>query len=191
MAQIGYANEYSYVVITIKNQPFTPFDDSQGNPIGLFYQVQIKNHNETDNWLGVYRLDDGYQNSPRIPGYPIYLLAVEGESPMGVPMLAGTQIDIQVNANEGYIGREILGTFDVPYVFVGLTSNWSNTQTVTVPANVPLSPTPAPSSTTTQTQTSTYAPQTALNSTLLLITTIALVVVAAFAGGDYCSADLF
>ena len=140
VANIGYTNEYSYVVVTIKNQPFTPFNDPQGNPIGFYYNVQIKNHNTTDDWLLVYPAYNGYPTQSTDSDYTNLSIAVAS--------LAGTQTDIQVDANIGYIGREVLGATNVPYVFVGLTSGWSNTQTVTIPANIPLSPTPAPSSST-------------------------------------------
>jgi hypothetical protein len=60
-----------------------------------------------------------------------------------------------------------------PYRFIGEKGGWSNTQTVTLPANTPLSPTPSASYNSTPTLT---PDNSAPNSSFLLITTIAIVV---------------
>ena len=60
------------------------------------------------------------------------------------------------------------------YYINGEVSDWSRNQTVTIPANTPLSPTPAPSSPTS----TPMSVSSALNSSLLLITTTAVVVIA-------------
>ncbi len=54
VANIGYTNPFSIVEIIIKNQPFTPFNDNQGNPISMFYNVQVAVHNQTDSWISLY-----------------------------------------------------------------------------------------------------------------------------------------
>jgi hypothetical protein len=188
VAQIGHTNEYSYVVLTIKNQPF-PSTDSSGRSISLYYNVRIKNHNETDNWLELYETYNPMADEIGYPtqsdsdytslSIPLYNGQPEGVIPVGV------QTDIQVDAMLGYITQGALppGVPPIggwPYVFYGQTSAWSNTQTVNVPANIPLSPTPAPSSSTqTQTPTSTLAPVSSASNTLLLLTiTVALAVIA-------------
>ena len=59
VAQIGYTNAYSYVEVTIKNQPLV-FDYSNVHLIGAFgfyYNIQIKSHNST-NWSGPYSPSD-------------------------------------------------------------------------------------------------------------------------------------
>ena len=184
VAQIGYTNEYSYVVITIKNQPFTPFNDSQGNPISFYYNVQINTSNETGGgWLDIYQAYNGCPTQSTDSDYTNLSIGIEGQ--MGVLSLAGFYLHIQVEANIGYIGREVVSSssgqfLGVPYVFVGDTSGWSNTETVTVPANMPLSASPAPAS-----STSTLTPSPTLMSvssascaSSSLITNIALVVIA-------------
>jgi hypothetical protein len=45
-ARVDYITE---IVITIKNQPFTPYKDSNGNWIELYYNVQSKGH-FSDSW---------------------------------------------------------------------------------------------------------------------------------------------
>ena len=47
--QIGFTNQYSYLEIKIKNQPFTVFDQN-GNTVQIQYNVRLKQSNETDNW---------------------------------------------------------------------------------------------------------------------------------------------
>ena len=55
VANIGYTNEYSAVNITIKNQHFTPYNDSSGYTIELYYNIQIKNA-DANNWGDLYAL---------------------------------------------------------------------------------------------------------------------------------------
>jgi hypothetical protein len=62
---------------------------------------------------------------------------------MGIRVLAGSQTDIQVEAMIGYVHRVIEGN-SAPWVFTGETSGWSETQTISIPANTPLNPTSTP-----------------------------------------------
>ena len=170
MAQIGYTNEYSDVVVTIENQSYTNY-----------YNIQIKDHNQTDNWEDIYTTADGgnYPTQTTDSDYTNISISVWELS------LTGRQIDIQVQAMYGNVVNTAIpnspnSELNPQYAFEGETSSWSPTQTVTIPANVPLSPTPTSSS---STSTQTPAPtSTSVNSTsnasLLLITTIALVVIA-------------
>jgi hypothetical protein len=137
-ADIGYTNPYSYVKLVIKNQPFDP---SYGS---LYYNVQIKNQNTLyENWT-VVRYDGPNPIQTTDSEYTNISLRIEGQ--WGLPTLAGTQTDIQVEA--------MLGNFDYVhsnppitsgFVFTGMTSGWSETQTISIPANTPLSSTPTPS----------------------------------------------
>ena len=179
VADLGYTNQYSSVVLTIENQPF---DASYG---ALYYNVRIENQNTqtaNGNW---YVLSLGDENPEQTAGseYTKIPFSTEGQ---GVPNLAGTKTDIQVQAMLGSYTFEQTGTFaDWEYVFTGSTSNWSNSQTISVPANVPLgSPSsPLPTSLSSSTPTSTPATATSVSispfTSLLLITnTILLVVIA-------------
>ena len=179
VAKIGYTNEYSAVNITIKNQPFThQVIDSSGDTTYFYYSVRIKPHNE-DDWVDVYNLYNGYTiQSNSI--YTTISISIEGQSDSPLTAIAGNQSDIQVEALIGYITGSGDPFIYSPYVFHGSESGWSNTQTLSIPANIPLSPTPAPSSSTsTVTPTPTLTSvSSAPNASLLLITTIALVVIA-------------
>jgi hypothetical protein len=171
VAQIGYTNEYSSIEVTVKNQPFTPYTSNDyGNIVSLMYNVRIKPHNE-DNWVEVYNPDNGYPIQSN-SDYTIISISIEGEMDSPLTAIAGTRSDIQVEALIGYVHRVVIG-FGAPWVFNGTESGWSNTQTLSIPANISLSPTLTPSS-----STSTQTPIPTANSSLLLITTLALVVVA-------------
>lgn len=138
VAKIGYTNEYSYVMLVIKNQPFNP---SYGS---LYYNVQIRNQNTPyKNWTVVpydgpnpiQTTDSEYTN-----------ISLRIDCQWGLPSLAGTQTDIQVQA---MLGDFYYGHSNPPmtsgFMFSGITSDWSSTQTVSIPANIPLSSTPTPS----------------------------------------------
>ena len=171
VAQIGYTNEYSNIVVTIKNQANTSN-----------YNIQIKDHNANINWGDLYTTEGGGTYPMQSPDSNYTSISISIEE-VG---LAGMQIDIQVQAMDGYVYNADPYSLYGNYTFSGETSAWSPTQTVTIPANVPLSPTPSPSTLTpTPTATPTATPKSTLtsvssefNSSLLLITTIALVVIA-------------
>jgi hypothetical protein len=93
---------------------------------------------------------------------------------VGIVIPTGTQTDIQVEAMIGSIGRQFnpnaTSQIDMyPYVFTGETSGWSNAQTVTLPANTPLSPNPTPSPAATPTPTTSQEP--------IIVVTIVLAII--------------
>ena len=179
VANIGYTNKYSYVTLTIKNQPFNP---SYGS---LYYNVQIKNQNTPyENWK-VVTYDGPNPKQTTDSDFTNMSLRIEGQ--WGVHSLAGTQTDIQVQA---MLGDFYYGHSNPPitsgFIFSGKTSDWSNTQTVSIPANIPLSPTPAPSSPPASTPDQTTEPTTTnensqtLQLVAILGTVVAVVVASAF-----------
>jgi hypothetical protein len=152
VADIGYTNEYSAVVITTKNQPY---DTTYGS---LFYNIRLKNHEWNDTWLypldNLFRMFQTYPTQSTESGYTNITLTIQSNS-----LLVGVLNDIQVEAMLGNIGRhqeysdtgQYLGA---PYVFNGQTSDWSSTQSINIPANVPLdSISPNPTSPITSTPT--------------------------------------
>jgi hypothetical protein len=139
VADIGYTNKYSYVILILKNQPFNP---SYGS---LYYNVQIKNQNTLyKNWT-VLTYDGPNPKQTTDSDFTNISLRIEGQG--GLQNLAGTQTDIQVQAMLGdfYYGHS---NYFGGWEFTGVTSDWSNTQTVSIPSNIPLRPTPTPSSVT-------------------------------------------
>ena len=153
VAQIGYIVEYSNVEVTVKNQPFTPFTVSSGNVAEVYYDIQIKDHNQTDNWVVLYSAEDFPEQSADSDYTNISIPVATGENG-GITIPVDAQTDIQIQAMIGYITANFVAYTSAPpyfgdywvYSFVGQTGSWSATQTVTIPANVPLSITPAPTS---------------------------------------------
>jgi hypothetical protein len=140
----------SYRVITgtielsIKNQPFTTYYDSNGYPIKLYYNIRYKGA-EPANWV----CSDFYfpatisTYTPATIEYSGSSLSISSGYIPGVPGAGfrpdGT-LDIQVQAFIGYMNVTNINPADF-YVrpgdliteFVGQTGDWSDSQTATVP----------------------------------------------------------
>ena len=135
----GYHVARRTIEVKIKNQPFTPFTDSNGREIKFYYNIRIKGHYEEwgSEFDVVYNLGEmptrsnsdytviSY-NSERT--YSFYLAPVSRMlevSPNG-------EVDFQVKALVGSaVEGSILAGF--PSVFTGEESDWSATQTITIP----------------------------------------------------------
>jgi hypothetical protein len=181
VAKIGYTNPYSYLEVHIKNQ--SP-DNIYGNP---YYNIRMKYHNST-NWVEAYSIFSGldypYPRQVNDSDFTDLGFSIEGTTVIGI--VAGTQVDVQVEAIYGLVGPLNL-TSNSPLSphwgwMTDSTSDWSNTQTISVPANVPLSPTPtlssSPTSTPPTTPTSTTANSSPSTSFLLITNIISLIVIA-------------
>ena len=182
VANIGYTNEYSAVEVTIKNQPLV-FDYSNVHLIGAFgfyYNIQIKPHSSSGDWTDIYQAWNNGYLEPSNSENTTTSISIEGYG------FTGTQTDIQVQAMIGQIGRvynpNAASQIDMyPYEFEGQTSAWSTTQTITVPANTPLSAnSPSPTSSLNPPITPTLTPTTT-NSTGNLITIPLSTLIAIFA----------
>jgi hypothetical protein len=150
MTQAGYHVENKSIEVTITNQPFSPYEDANGETLQLYYNIRWKGH-FGDYWydynssrqmlmspysrfddegfpilndqfkVATFALGDGSQNSN-------YVATIRDISADG-------QVDFQVQAYIGYY-TVVQGTpvppFRTPeyHVFTGETSGWSNTQTL-------------------------------------------------------------
>lgn len=168
VAKIGYTNPYSNLEIDVKNQPF---DSTYDNP---YFNVRVKLYNSTGNWVEVYESPYGFPQQSNGSEYTDVGFPIEGATFVGT--IAGSQIDIQVEAMYGYWGRTSTALGGQGFIAVA-TSAWSNTQTISIPANTPLSPT-ATSLSPTSTPTVTPVNSAPSSSTLWLIITIDFVVIA-------------
>ncbi len=145
---ISTDNNSNYTIeLTVKNQPFVaPFIEN-GQFMALSYDVRLKEH-YLENWTDVYALDEWYP-VPSNSDYTVipFPLEVSGEPPAsynikscfyGVYYSAlngisvGDQIDFQVETQIGYAHKEVSPYPSPPWLFVGQTSGWSNTQTITI-----------------------------------------------------------
>jgi hypothetical protein len=156
--------------VTIKNQPFAPifipyYDTGRGWYISLYYNIRVKTHPE-ENWTNLYLREDIPYLSENVPSksvseytvlsYNSYQPISENTYIMGgkkIDFPPGSQVDFQVEALAGYIHRisnpNFTSQLDMyPYVFTGESSDWSSTQTVTMPeTSASISPTPNPTPT--------------------------------------------
>jgi len=127
----GYRFVHLNLVVTIKNQPFTPSTNEKGDKYALYYIGEYKAH-FSDNWQRFLR-----PTFPSNSGYTtdtIYLYYNDS----GGPGKAGSQIDFRV---EAIIGEPSWGPRYVyyegssePYFYRDvMSSGWSSVFTFTVP----------------------------------------------------------
>ena len=126
----------------IKNQPFTPFTNSDGQEIKFYYNIRIKGHYEEwgSDHNGIYdygqirtQSNSEYTvisyNSQRGKSYSFDLTPVSRTlevSPNG-------EVDFQVKALIGYRYEAVTGPGFHGWFFEGKESGWSTAQTITIP----------------------------------------------------------
>ena len=142
----GYHVENRLIEVRIKNQPFTPFNDS-GWKIDFYYNVRVKGH-YAENWSALYNPINYPQLQTVGSQYTVFNFQEEYSDTEGMHFDIGTfpaggQVDFQVEAMIGYVHRTV--AFNSWY-FTGETSGWSNTQTITIP-ETSASPDPSPTPT--------------------------------------------
>jgi hypothetical protein len=122
--------------VTIQNQPFTPYLDSNNNTIGLYYSVRSKGY--FDSWSdSSVHVVSGVQASTS-SGSTVISIDI---SYWGVQQ--GGQIDFQVAAVEGYPASDAAYCGSVHFHTVSQT-DWSSTQTITIGNPVTTTPTQQP-----------------------------------------------
>jgi hypothetical protein len=132
----------STIEVTIKNQPFVPYYDTTVNwTINRMYNIRIKEH-KSETWLYPFRASDGYPIQSA-DAYTVISFRGGTFSERGLEFVTqaimttfafGAQVDFQFQTMTGYITRDLRYTF-CPYEFFGETSDWSETQTITIPLN--------------------------------------------------------
>lgn len=123
---------------------------NQLQPIdNLYYSIRIKGHYATD-WISFYDLSEGLPHQDSSSHQTILRLGILSQDGLtlqgahkSITIPFGGKEDIQVQALIGSIGRDGSQPM-VPYVFYGTESDWSPTQTITVPASTDaLTPSPS------------------------------------------------
>lgn len=141
----GYSVDNRSIQFTIKNQPFTPYTDSNGTQINLYYNFRIKGSYGTD-WdyypfaaNGVTTSRYGGIDGGNSTESPADFGQSQGEYTTitfqipGVYMVpAEAQLDVQVQAIIGYMEPSDYLLAGCVYVFTGQYGDWSNSQTVMV-----------------------------------------------------------
>ena len=133
-SRAGYTVKNESVVITITNQPFTPYADSEGNEVTLSFVIRVKGHYEPG-WTILVHIDstDEEYITEALP---------YGEGSIGIlrNIPFGGEVDFQVEARTGYFTYDWV---DCNEYFTGETSGWSQTQTLKIGESPQPSPTPA------------------------------------------------
>jgi hypothetical protein len=134
----GYHVDNRTIELSINNEPFSSYQENYPN--AFYYFVREKGH-FSENWTEI--------NSPNndflLKSSSDYTIVYYG--PTFLNGISFGQMDFQVEAAVGGIYR-ISPQFASGYEFRGVTSGWSDTQTVTIPASsTSASPSPTPTST--------------------------------------------
>jgi hypothetical protein len=178
---IGYTNQYSDLEIIINNQPYSSKSGT------LYYNIRISGHN-TNDWDTLYNMNNnGMLTQSTDSDYTDVSFSVETSIDSNFGILEGNQIDVEVIAMLGTYQWTRTPAFDSGhYAFSGENSSWSNPQTISIPANVPLSsqssplPTSSPSPILTSTSTPTSAAASSFSATSFwqITSAISLLVIA-------------
>ena len=159
--QSGYHLENRSIEVSIINQPFSPYNDANGNYIRLYYNVSYKGHyannwNYYPNWRGWYPASsseftviDFSSGGNNMSSY-----TSSSNAEVGTTLSSGVELDFRVQAIIGNVtiidrGRIQFGEL-YDYILIGESSDWSSTQTLTIgesqtPSSSPATtPTPTP-----------------------------------------------
>jgi hypothetical protein len=191
--QAGRHVESRTIKLSIKNQPFTPFqvEDENGNSwtVDFQYNIRWKGHFEQD-WHEIYHPSDGFARAELESEYTVRSFEGEYSASEGLKLyyqgLIATfppraQVDFQVEAMIEYVHREI--SIPVPgsgWIFTGETSGWGSTQTLTIGESQ--TPTSPPATTPTPDQTPTPTPSQEPQQTLQLEAIVGVTIVAIVLG---------
>jgi hypothetical protein len=176
---VSYAN--SSIEVTILNQPFNPHQIAGPTTLNLYYTVREKEHS-SDNWNDYPQYQGNYYPNGNYPAtntdYTVMNFGFYGSlnGPLTLnPVLSGEQLDFQVKAAIGFYVTEPYFPPNQSYppssegtvqVFSGYFSDWSNTQTITIPESNTSSTstiTPTPKATPSQTSPSPISPMPTIN----------------------------
>jgi len=136
---LGGQQENQTIQFTIQNQPFISYIQSNG--IHIFYDFRFKGHfGTTWNYYPSWVNNSIYPNAVSAPYYTasssnVTVISINLND-LGIGILpAGSQVDFQVQAMMGDLEQIEINQFPPAlyyYIFNGQTSDWSNTQTVTI-----------------------------------------------------------
>jgi hypothetical protein len=146
----GFTVQNKTIQVTIKNQPFTPYDNENGHTIRLRYRLSYKGH-YAEYWNNYPRLglEDKYINPSSSHTIVMFGLGIEGidhyisDPHVDLDVLSpGDKVDFKVQATIGYYtiaegySSGPIGVYDTSHlIFHGELSDWSSTQTLTIGAD--------------------------------------------------------
>ncbi len=138
----SYHVENKWIELAIKNQPFTPYNDSEGRQVSLYYNIRYKGHFGSDWSYDPFKPDGVSSKSyggidmtylvPYTPSNSEYTKITYNLGTSGIPTYG--ELDFQVQTQIGYIQTSgnayTQRVFGATYNFIGESSSWSPTQTV-------------------------------------------------------------
>ncbi len=155
--EAGRHVESRTIQLSVKNQPFTPFTIKEqigDRTVYLHYEIHWKGHFEKD-WHQKYYPYDEYamltvEDAQLKTEYSVFSYKGDyssaGWNGFGPTLPPDSQIDFQVKAFIGYISYNSESS-PSGWTFIGETSDWSDTQTITIGETSSASPTPNPTPT--------------------------------------------
>lgn len=174
----GFHMKNGSIELSIKNQPFTAYNDSNGYQINLYYNVRIKGHGTndwhyfpTDNPQKYFQADTSI-NTTRIFKYSMNNFEYRSGAFFDYSTFPSNgRVDFQVEAFIGHLNvtdeeftRYLNETHNSPSTqandsvleYVGQLSDWSGIQTVTIPTYVYTSQNPTAATTSSATESTRY-----------------------------------
>lgn len=132
ITQEGFRSDMYHVVITIKNQPFTPYTDTDGNLIRMSYDVYFKYDDRYWSWLELLFSSDSEYT---IKGF---ICGKQAGAPELRNLRPGDKLYFKVQAYIGYVAIGYNPELSPFYAnFIGEKSDWSEIQTLTIPDTTP------------------------------------------------------
>jgi len=164
--QPGYHVTNRTIEVKIKNQPFTPYVDADGNSINLYYNISVKPH-YGGNWI-YYPNSYGETYPASNSEYTIREFGFGGYADTVSPQIGyvkpGGEVDFRVQMQIGYYKNVWISIGDSPFAgglvptFFGENSQWSNAETIIIPDGSVTTSTPNPTSTSNFTPTTSPTP---------------------------------
>ena len=150
--QPGYHVTNRSIQVSIKNQPFTPYTNENGNLISLYYNISVKPH-YGGNWTYYPQTYTETSYPASSSEYTVRFFGFGGYADTVSPQIGyvtpGGEVDFKVQAQIGYFTKVYISIGDSPFagglvpMFVGENSDWSNTRTIKI-ADESVSPSPSP-----------------------------------------------
>jgi hypothetical protein len=173
----GYHVNLTVFEMVIQNQ-LQPIDD-------LYYSIRVKGHYSTE-WISFFDLSEGLPRQDSSSQQTIIQMGTLSQDDLTlqgahktITIPSGGKEDIQVQALIGSIGRDA-SQLMAPYIFVGTESDWSSTQTITIPSGSNSSSIPTSSSNPTITPPSTPTTTNSIDNSISVPLNVLIAIVAAF-----------
>ncbi|MCW3983955.1 MAG: hypothetical protein NWE96_08150 [Candidatus Bathyarchaeota archaeon] len=137
----GYHVQNRTIEVSIRNQPFTKYQ-SNGQIIDFYLNIRTKGSYAKE-WIQIYSPSRGFLTQSGSEYTVVSYSLDDNEFPFWDNInQSGGQVDFQVQALIGAVHRIQNGSqtdplLMFPWIFEGQTSEWSNTQTITIPQTTP------------------------------------------------------